>query len=251
MLPNAFSFVIFYIDNLYVIGELIMSNFESPLGNRKFGASGPAMREFNVPDESVLPEIAKESVNPVFRRRMGIDQSAITDFQNKIAQSAPQQTEYGVVDAEREFREAREARKNGKEKITDGAKRRIEMLLNMTRSTREFSFAGNSFVLQTLKAKEAREAIVAASEFAVTVQESFEVRRQFLARSLTQVAGVDIDQFLGSNSLETRLAFIEELDDFLINRLYDEYLLLRKDAMSKYAINTADEAKEVMEDLKK
>lgn len=72
-----------------------------------------------------------------------------------------------------------------------------------------------------------------------------------MARSLTQVAGVDIDQFLGSNSLETRLAFIEELDDFLINRLYDEYLLLRKDAMSKYAINTADEAKEVMEDLKK
>lgn len=229
-----------------------MSNFESPLGNRKFGSSGPAMREFNVPDESMLPEIAKESVNPVFRRRMAVDQSAITDFQNKIAQSAPQQqTEYGVGDAEREFREAREARKNGKEKITDGAKRRIEMLIGMTRSTREFSFADNSFVLQTLKAKEMREAIMAAAEFAGTVQESFEVRRQFLARSLVQVAGVDIEQFIGSNSLEAKLIFVEELDDALINRLYDEYLLLRKDAMSKYAINTAAEAKEVMEDLKK
>lgn len=228
-----------------------MSNFESPLGNRKFGASGVGMREFNVPDENMLPEIVKESVNPVFRRKMAVDQSSITEFQNRVSQPLPNTSDYNIADIEQEVRAAREAKKTGKERLNEGALRRINMLLGMTRSTREFSFMGNSFVLQTLKAKEMREAIMAAAEFAGTVQEPFEIRRQFLARSLVQIASVEIEQFLGSTSLDAKLIFIEELDDALINRLYDEYLLLRKEAINKYAINTIDEAKEVMEDLKK
>lgn len=220
-----------------------MSNFESPLGNKKFGNTN--MREFNIPDESVLPEMARESVNPVFRRQMAVDQSSINDFQNRI------NSETSMADAEKEFREAREAKKTGKERLSEGARRRIEMLIGMTRSSREFSFAENTFILQTLKAKEMREAIMAAAEFAGTVQEPFEIRRQFLARSLTQVAGVEIEQFIGSSSLESRLAFIDEVDDVLLNRLYDEYLLLLREAKEKYSITTTEAAKEIIDDLKK
>jgi hypothetical protein len=95
------------------------------------------------------------------------------------------------------------------------------------------------------------DAIVAASAFDGTVQSPFEIRRQLLSRSLIQIGGVDIDQFLGASDLESKLSLIDELDDSLLNRLYEEYLNLSRECKKKYAITTTVEAKELVEDLKK
>ena len=155
------------------------------------------------------------------------------------------------LEIEKEIRAAREARRTGKERLNDGAKRRIEMLVGMTRSTREVDLEGNKFILQTLRSREMREAILAASEFDQTVQAPFEMRRQLLSRSLNQVAGVDVAQFVGSDSLDARLALIDDLDEALLNRLYDEYLLLARESREKFSVKTKDEVKELADDLKK
>ncbi len=202
-----------------------MAKFDSPLGDKNF--SGPQMREFTVPDATF-----DQGSNP-----------GMAQFHGRTFEATS-------PDIESEFKAAREAKRQG-DRLNEGAKKRIEILLGMTRTTRDVPVGEHTFTLQTLKSKELREAIVAASQYDGTVQSSFEIRRQYLARSLTQVAGVDIDSFLGSTDLQSKLLFIDELDEPLINHLYSEYLELIKTAREKFSVNNENDAKEIAEDLKK
>ena len=146
---------------------------------------------------------------------------------------------------------AKKAQREGKQRLSDGARRRIEILIGMVRLTRDIDIEGNVFKLQTLKSKEMRDALVATSEFDGTIQLVFETRKQLLARSLVMIAGVETAQFLNSEDMQDRLDFIEEMDHSLLLRLYSEYISLSKEAQDKYALKTPEEVKEVLEDLKK
>lgn len=229
-----------------------MPNFKSPLGNKQF--TGQPMREFDVPDES---EQQYPEMNPVMRNRgpsmHGTQFNGPVDFNsiNSIQQRLAQESVEDTAELERQIKEAKMARRMGKERITEGAKRRIEMLVGMTRDTREVVLENNTFILQTLRSKEMRDAIMAASEFDGTVQFPFELRRQLLSRSLVQVAGVDIMQFIGSDTLEAKLEMVDDLPEPLLFRLYTEYGILVKDSGDKYSIKSAEEAQEVAEELKK
>lgn len=235
-----------------------MPNFESPIGNKKI--AGNAMRTFEVSDESGYeePQVRNQSQN------MPIDENSIRELQTRLNQQYPPQPQYmpqpqfnpivaqkSDADIEKEIREARIAKITGKEKITDSAKKRIEMLVGMVRLTREVNIDGNVFVLRTLKSKEMREAMTNVLPFDGTIQAPYEIRSQLLARSLTHVAGIEIDHFIGSNTFESKILFLEELDDGLLTRLYNEYVILADTSKNKYAIKTEEDVKEVMEDLKK
>jgi hypothetical protein len=237
--------------------ELKMPNYDSPLGSKRF--AGQPMKEYDIPDETGHPyqNVEHNNMDPVMRHRgpsmhgsqVPVDVNAAMAFQNRLqSESFPEDND---MEIERQIRVAREAKRTGKERLNDGAKRRIEMLIGMTRSSRQVDLEGNVFVLQTLLGKEMRDAITAAAEYDGTVQSPFEIRKQLLARSLIQVAGVDTAQFVGSNSLEAKLELIDDLPEALLGRLYDEYLLLAKESRDKFAIKSVEDAKEVSEDLKK
>jgi hypothetical protein len=223
-----------------------MPEFKSPLGSKSF--AGQPMREFDVPDETGN----SEEFAPVMRRRgpalhgtqPPVNMQAAIDYQNSLQQEDP-------AELERQIREARLAKTTGRERLNDGAKRRVEMLVGMTRTTREVDLEGNKFVLHTLPSADMRRAVMAASEFDGTVQFAFEMRRQLLSRSLVEIAGVEINQFVGSQSLDAKLDLIDHLDEPLLGRLYNEYLTLARDANKKYSIKSNEEAQEVAEDLKK
>lgn len=224
-----------------------MPKYDSPLGTKQF--TGSPLREFDVPDgdESSTPPMN----NP--RSRFGGHTSQIPNLEEAISfqERISQDDDAQMADVERQIRADREAKRNGKTRLNEGAKRRIEMLIGMSRTTHEADVGGNQYTFQTLGSKEMRTAIMAASAFDGSVQSPFEIRRQLLAYSLTKVAGLDIAQFVGSNDIEARLELIDSLDDALLNRLYDEYLLMVKESRAKYSINTEEDAKEVAEDLKK
>lgn len=232
--------------------EFNMPNFDSPIGKKRF--EGQQLKEFDVPDETGIEYPTEEQQVPVMRMRgpaphgpqPPIDINSAMAFQQRQGPSAEE-----MADFERQVREAREAKRTGKVRLNDAAKRRVEMLLGMTRTTRQADVGGNKYAFQTLRSEEMRQAIMAASEFDGTVQSPFEIRRQLLARSITHVAGLDIAQFVGSNDLAARLQLIDELDEALLNRLYDEYLEMVKESREKYAIRTDAEVKELVEDLKK
>ena len=226
-----------------------MSSFDSPIGSKKF--SGPALKEFDIPDESGYTNPSHQE--PVVRRRQvpNVDVNAIRDFQAQMQREEMPVFEQEPSQVEREIRQAKADRRAGRERLNEGAKRRLEMLLGMIKSTREVQLMGHSFVLQTIPSKEIREAVMIAAEFDGTVQSPFEIRRQLLSRSLVKIAGVDAAQFVGSNDLEAKLFLIDELDEALLNRLYDEYLTLSKEAEEKFSVKTVEQVKEVIEDLKK
>lgn len=224
-----------------------MAQFESSLGNKKL--TNTQMRELDIPDGNYINQ--ENIVNPVVRRKM-INEESMRNLQEELQHNAS--FSKNISEIEKEFKEAREIRKakiSGKERLNDGAKRRLEILLNMTRTTHTVDLEGNIFILQTIPSKSMREAIVKASEYDGTVQAPFEIRRQLLARSITQIAGVDFDQFVGSDLLDDRLLFIDEIDEPLLNKLYNEYLIMSEKAKNKYSIKNESDAKEVLEDLKK
>ena len=229
-----------------------MPRFESPLGSKQF--SGQPMKEIDVPDESGYTPPA-QSQNHGHRHESQhnyvLDENSIREFNarmNPVQQSA--QT-HEINEFEKQMQEAKRAKRLGLERLSDGAKKRIEMLLGMTKLTRSVQIDGNQYVLQTLTSKEIREAVTASAEFNNSVQFAFETKKQFLGRSLVQVAGVDIEQFLNSNELETRLLFVEEMDHSLAVRLYNEYIILAKESEAKYSLKTENDTKEIVDDLKK
>jgi hypothetical protein len=228
-----------------------MPKFDSPLTNRKF-AGAPPMRHLDIPDESgsqvpsgggqFVPSVSRQFGTPMSEQEM-------QDFQARM--QAVQNPDMNLSEVEREMKRMRQEKIQSHQMLNEGARKRIEMLIGMTRKTRSAQVEDNVYVLQTLKDKEMREAIMMASEYDGTVQSAFEIRKQILSRSLVQVAGVPIQQFVGSDSLEAKLELIEELDDALLNRLMEEYSILVKETKEKYAIKTLEEVKEVVEDLKK
>lgn len=229
-----------------------MPNFESPISSKKFSAQ--PMRELEVPDESGYtpsrpPNAPKFNPSVQQRYNTPMMEQDIQDFQTRM--NSQMNPDSNLSDMEREFRDARQEKLRAQTHLNDGARRRIEMLIGMTRVTREIEIGGNMYALQTLKGKEMRDAILAASAFDGTVQSPFEIRRQMLGRSLCKVANVPIEQFIGSTELEARLNFIDDMDDALLNRLMDEYSTLTIEAKSKYALTSPEQVKEVAEDLKK
>lgn len=230
-----------------------MPQFESPLGNKKITVQ--PMKEVEIPDESGYDEseqsapIGGGNFQPSVTHRHSVDEASIREFQARM--QAKMNPESDLSQAEREIQQARHARRHGKERLNDGAKRRIEMLIGLTRGTHSVEIDGQNYSFHSLKGSEMREAYFATAEFDGTVQFSFELRRQLLARSLTEVVGVEIEQFVGSADLGAKLNLIDEMDDALLNRLYDEYLIMVKNTKEKYAVKTEAQVQEVVEDLKK
>lgn len=213
-----------------------MANFESPISKKQ--VVNQPMREFTVTDESEYPEIPQVEV-PNYQ------------FQPRTQQSNPYAQQPNFAPSDQEIRRMKEEKRTGKERLSEGAKKRIEMLIGITRSVREVDVNGTQFVFQSLKSKEIRECFTNMTEFDGTIQGPFEIRRQFLARSIVKIAGIDVEEFIGSNAIEAKLNFIDELDESLLSRLYSEYLILNDEAKQKFSLRTEADAKEVAEDLKK
>lgn len=227
-----------------------MPKFESPIGNKQFQGQ---MRDVAVPDESGYeppPQMPQRPMRhdhspPVF------DERAMRDFQAQMQPQGAMAMPREMTDLEKDILAAKKAKREGKERLSDGARRRIEILLGMTRLTKDVEVGGQIYKIQTLTSQELREAVVATAEFDGSVQFIFENRKQLLARALTVVAGLDINEFVNSNDLEARLEFIELMDHALLLRLFTEYNNLAKEAQDRYNPRTEAQVKEVVEDLKK
>lgn len=227
-----------------------MPNFESPIGNKSFNAA--RMRNIEVPDETEYQGGQQHTHSQVHHYGQSvqvpqINEASIREFQAR----ANPEFERSEADIEKEIRDAREFKRSGREKISEGAKRRIEILLGMIQSNKTINIEGTSFTIRTLKSKEMRDAIFIAAKFDGTIEAPYEIRRQLLARAITHVADIEIEQFIGGNTLEQKLMFLDELDDSFLSRLYAEYVSLASSVRDKYAIKNEDDLKEVVEEIKK
>jgi hypothetical protein len=138
-------------------------------------------------------------------------------------------------------------------KIGDLAKKRIELLADIGRLTKDVKIGNYTFSLRTLKAKETRQAALSTFSTAITqLEASYEARKQQLARSIFKIDGEDLDMIIGNTSLEARMSFIEDnLEDIVVEKLWDEFIALKEESRVKYGINTVKDVEEVSADLKK
>lgn len=226
-----------------------MASFESPIGNRK--VTGNKLREFDIPDgEDENQFNIDQAIASGNMKKLDVEE--IRQFQQRLdGVSFEQEEDLSPKEELRIIEDARRNRRKGIERLSQGAKKRIEMLIGMTRSVRPVVIDNTEYVLQTLKSQEMRDALLSSSKYEHTVEFAFEIRLQFLARSLMKIGGIDLDQFLGDPSFEAKLLFINELDEHLLNRLYNEYSSLAKGATERYSVRTPEDAEGVVADLKK
>jgi hypothetical protein len=155
-------------------------------------------------------------------------------------------------DVEKQYEQERVARQAAATRIGDESKKRIEILGNIGRLTKDVVIGENTFSLRTLKAKETREAAMLAFATSRTELElSFAARQQQLARSIIKVDGNDFGLTIGSDDLDKKIAVIEDWEEIVVNKLFNEFMKLKNEAEAKYGISTVEEAKEVATDLKK
>jgi hypothetical protein len=163
------------------------------------------------------------------------------------------QQQMSQEELEAHIKEARRQKLADANKISNEAKKRLEILADIGRATKDVQIGEFTFSLRTLKAKEAKEAALATFSTSVTqLEASFEARKQQLARSLFKIDGELIEMIIGSELLADKLAFIEDnLEDIIVEKLWSEFVSLKEEVKNKYSINTVKEAEEVSEDLKK
>lgn len=156
-------------------------------------------------------------------------------------------------DIEAEMREARRQKLANTNKIGEAAKKRIELLADIGRLTKEVVIGGFTFSLRTLKNGETKAAALATFATSITqLEASYEARKQQLARSIFKIDGEDIDVIIGSNMLDDRMRFLEDnLEEVVVEKLWNEFVALKEESKTKYGINTIKEAEEVSDDLKK
>ena len=202
-----------------------------------------------------MPDIRSEITNKNFPSAQGLKQFEVEDASDPSYHSHDHLDVHAeqlrIAEMERKVAEARKAKLTGKERLSDQAKRRIEMLCNMSRMTRDVTIDGNVYSLRTLKSKELQEVINASAKYDGNINITFETRKQFLVRGLYKVAGTDISDFLNDDSVEAKLEFLDYLEESVVARLYSEFQKLTVESEEKYGIKTEKDAKEVYEDLKK
>ena len=198
----------------------------------------------------IMPDIKSEITNRNFQSNQGLKQFEIEDASNPSYHDHDSEG-LRIAQMEQKITEARRAKASGKERLTEQAKRRIEMLCNISRMTKDVTIDGNVYSLRTLRSKELQEVISASAKFDGSINITFESRKHFLARGLYKVAGTDISDFLNDDSIEARLEFFDCLEEVVVSKLYTEFQKLTSESEEKYGLKKDSDVKEVYEDLKK
>ncbi len=217
-----------------------MAKINSALGSKSFQGG---MREFVVEEEvESEPFDMDPGHHPMNQPQMN---------NSFYEQQQMQQQQQQKINYQQHLQQRAMANSKQESGISDSARRRIEILCGMTNLTKTVEIGDVTFKLTSLKTKDNRNALMSAIKFDGTVEFSFELRKQILARSILSVSDVEINMFLGTDDFKARLDFLDELDEAVSNRLYSEYLELDKEIKEKYALKTEKEAKEVIEEIKK
>ena len=209
-----------------------MPEIKSPIMNRQTSTTAPKLRTFEVTDATQDDEQDPFSPEARYQAAMRADQQ----------RNYSQQNQQPLI--EKQIEDARRNKAKGINPLSEGAKKRIEHLTGLGRSTVDVEIEGVVFTLSTLKSKEIREAINACSKLNTNnLDIKLEIRRQQLARSIKLIDNAEFNLVIGSDNLIDKLDFIEELDDSIVQRLDDEYEKLAKMVREKYSLKSEQDLK--------
>jgi hypothetical protein len=130
--------------------------------------------------------------------------------------------------------------KKEKQPISESGKKRVEMLCGMLSLTKEVKFNDTIFVVRLLRAKEAAQIASDILKLNLTynVENSYAFKHLTLAKALVSINNIDIDTFLDSanNDDKAKQAFVEELQEFVVDYLFKKYTELNEEVKVKYGM---------------
>lgn len=203
-----------------------MAEINSPLGKQTVASSAGEMRTFSVPDATQAPPEEQEFRNA----------DDVLNLRRRMMQEAAQ--------------------------VNNTSERtRVEFLAGMGRAVKLVEIVTPegkvTYHVRTLKSKEMKFLFQQTEAAAKTSQVGsvFDGRILSLALAVFAIDGIDFDVILGCQNspdrLHRRIDFFDELDDVIVNKIYEEWGALVKEHNSKYAIKDEKDAKEVMASVKK
>jgi hypothetical protein len=205
-----------------------MVRIESPLGNRGVDL-GPQMKTFDVPNDELVDVPEERQVHQPEVVNPSVSSSELAE----------------------KVRKAHQDKRESLDKINPMAKKRIEILTNLGRITKDVEIDGVIFSIKTLKAAEMKEATCASTKKATTLAEqAFESRAEQIARSVYAIDHQDIFMVLGVETYDEVCILLQDMDEQIFTKLYDEYTKLTDVVKKKYN-SIEEETKGVIEDIKK
>lgn len=204
-----------------------MSEINSPLGRRNFANQSKVL---TVPDESEhahsgpLAGIPAEFLNT--NTQAEVDRNALI-AQRKAAQESAQ-------------------------KISPGAKERIEFLLGIGKVTKDVDVDGTTFTLKALSDVQNQDVLLKIVQgYKNDADALLYSRRLTLTYAITHIDGTSIGIQLGDDSFETKFTVLGQMDSDVIGYIYSHYEEMTVNKRKKYTIKNEKDAEQVVEELKK
>jgi hypothetical protein len=227
-----------------------MTSINSPLGrlqNAQNTTQQPQRKTFVVDNQEPVQSFEQQDFDHKFPYQKPSQPGSIIN--GTIPESLTREL---TLEEEASVKKAREAKRKGLD-LSDEARNRVKHLTEICRSFTEVNVDGTIFVLRSLKGKELKDMAFSLSQFNGSSNFSIqlETRSQVLARSLYTIDGISFELVLGSNKIEEKIAFIDELEEDLQQLLHDAYGKMTKENSKKYGVHSKEEAKEFSDDVKK
>lgn len=228
-----------------------MSNFQKPRPTqpqqrlnelRQYPAIGGDERDFRAATSEMPTERSWNATGqPHVSRNVSDQNTSLMDEmrQFQLSQQEEQNIEQGRKERAKEQPLPREK------------KTRVEYLIGIGRMTRDFSFGGTTFTLRTLKTKEQKEVFLSIVDANNIVDQNYGLKYHALARSLFRIDDTPIELVYPCKNIEEKILLLEDMDDGLTDKLYREYLELKKSSDEAYAVRSDADVEEVNALLKK
>lgn len=150
-----------------------------------------------------------------------------------------------------ELQAAKLKKKHARDRLNEGAKQRIEILLGISRLTDDVEIDGTTFSIRSLKSKEQKAVIEYAAKENLNISYLMEIRLYTLAHSIYEIDGQPVEIILGTNDVEMIADVINDMDESLVNHLYSRYEKMVKQNKNKLNPEENEKKEELTDEIKK
>lgn len=214
--------------------------------------------------DNVVPSVQDPNRNPLNRVLTVSDETGHNSDRTKLSgMTSGQRIDPGLAADLR--RQAQERQHHDEHKELHTARNRVEIITGIGRRTVDIPVEGVVFTLRTLKKFERTSLAQVWEKIAKIVdgRASFtpvgmtEVKTETLSHALYLIDGISVDVILGTADLDyqeqisARRDLIDEMDDALIDYLFEKHQRLDLETRDGYLPKNAEDAKEVADSTRK
>lgn len=152
---------------------------------------------------------------------------------------------------EKDLEKLREEKKSNINKVDRSTINSLEVIIGIGRIIKDVLIEDINFSIRSLKSKEIKEVLRIGLKAKDKIDELYSVRSATLAYALYEINNIPLEVLLKDENIDAKLNFIEELDDFVAEKLYKEYTNMVKEYKKQAQQDLGSNMEEIVETIKK